>query len=112
MDKNPTTNPDIRIVENWGRIKNNVFLADVVDFMIEIGIITPDQWMDIKHRQISDPQKMEEFLYLLQKQEPEALICFVKALRKAGYNSVADQLDGGLNTTGTCTYNDGHLNFL
>ncbi|XP_061195269.1 trichohyalin-like [Saccostrea echinata] len=99
MDKNRkiiinNNKDELKIVSNWGQVKRNVKLSDVVDPLIEKGLITPDQWMDIKNRPISEPEKMEEFMYILLKQKSGALGIFLKALRNSGFHHVADELEG------------------
>ena len=83
-----------KIAANWGLVKRNVKLSDVVDPLIENGIITPDQWMDIKSRQVGEPEKMEEFLYILLKQKSEAFEVFKNSLRSTGFQHIADCLGG------------------
>ena len=83
-----------RLVSNWGMFKRNVTLSVVVDPLIENGIITPDQWMDIKHRQIGEPEKMEEFLYILVKQKSVAFEVFEDVLQQTGFQHVAECLKG------------------
>jgi hypothetical protein len=105
MDKNRkiiinNNKDEVRIVANWGHVKRNVRLAEVVDPLIEKGVITPDQWMDLKNRPISEPEKMEEFMYILLKQKSGALGVFMKALRSSGFHHIADELEGVSNSVG------------
>ena len=92
VHKDETTEQKIK--ENWGLVKRNVKLSDVVDPLIENGINTPDQWMDIKTRQVGEPEKMEEFLYILLKQNSKAFKVFKDALRATGFQHIADCIEG------------------
>ena len=85
VHKDETTEQKIR--ENWGLVKRNVKLSDVVDPLIENGIITPD-------RQVGEPDKMEEFLYNLLKQNSKSFKVFKDALRATGFQHIADCMEG------------------
>ena len=111
MDKNRKTYTENegKIAKNWGYIKRNVKLSDVVDPLIENGIITPDQWMGIKGSQVGEPEKMEECLYILLKQKSEAFDVFKYALRTSGFLHIADCLGESSSDKGTTHFN---INFL
>lgn len=69
-----------KIIENWVKIKDSFFANDLAGELIQKEIITPDQWIDIKSRPKTDPDKIDEFLCIVQKQKPAAHDVFVKIL--------------------------------
>lgn len=84
-----------KLIENWGNVKRNVKLADVVDPMIENNIVSLGLWTDLRDNKQSEKDRMEEFmLKIFNKDNPEAIEIFVEALRKNGYKSTADSISG------------------
>lgn len=85
------------LIENWGYVKRNVKLADVVDHLIENEIISLEQWSDLKkNTNLTEKERMEEFMMdNFKKDNPENIRIFLEALRKNGYKQVADFIDGG-----------------
>ena len=82
------------LTNNWGLVKQSVVLNHIVDPLIEKRIISVDQWMDLKNKSMTEPERMEELLYILLKSKPESVSIFLKALRNKGYKHIADELDG------------------
>lgn len=38
-----------KFIENWGNVKCNVKFVDVVDFLIEKGIVSLELWVDLRN---------------------------------------------------------------
>lgn len=85
---------EIKILKHWGLLKKTVVISNVIDPLIEKGIITPEKWMTIKKSQKFDNDIVEDFLYLLLKSHPDAYEVFLKTLKSRGYSHVASQLEG------------------
>lgn len=82
------------LTNNWGLVKQSVVLNHIVDPLIEKRIISVDQWMDLKNKSMTEPERMEELLYILMKSKPASVSIFLKTLRNKGYQHIADELDG------------------
>ncbi|XP_071140369.1 chromosome partition protein Smc-like [Mytilus edulis] len=82
------------LTKHWGLVKQSVVLNHIVDPLIENHVISVDQWMDLKNRRMTEPERMEELLYIILKSKQDSVFIFLKALRKRGYKHVADELDG------------------
>lgn len=84
-----------KLIENWGNVKRNVKLAEVVDPLIQKGIVSLELWADLRNNYQSEIDRMEEFmLKIFNKDNPEAIEIFVEALRKNGYISTANSISG------------------
>lgn len=92
------------LTKHWGLVKQAVVLHHIVDPLIENSVLTVDQWMDLKNRRISEPERMEELLYIMLKSRHDAVSYFLKALKQKGYKHVADELEGKLTTQTATTY--------
>lgn len=83
-----------KLLENWGNVKRNVKLAEVVDPLIQKGIISLDQWSDLKNANLTEKERMEDFMMnTFKKDNPEAIRIFLETLRKNGYKQIADSID-------------------
>ncbi|KAH3876884.1 myosin heavy chain, skeletal muscle-like [Dreissena polymorpha] len=87
---------EIKILKHWGILKKSLKLADVIDPLIEKGMFSPAQWMELKRNGKSDPDTVEDFLYMLIKSSSENYIIFIEALKSHGYSHLASQLEGHL----------------
>lgn len=85
------------LIENWGYVKRNVKLADVVDHLIQKDIISIEQWSELKkNTNLTEKERMEEFMMdFFKKDNPEVIRTFLEALRENQYEHVADLIDGG-----------------
>ena len=92
------------LTKNWGLVKQSVILNHIVDPLIEKHIISVDQWMDLKNRHMTEPERMEELLYILLKSEQDSVSIFLKALRNKGFKHIADELDGKFTSYPSTTY--------
>lgn len=97
-----------KIIENWVKIKDSFFANDLSGELIRKGIITPDQWIDIKSRPKTDPDKIDEFLCIVQKQKPAAHDDFVKILTEKQFDWNTN-LNGASIVRGQCTYLNSNL---
>lgn len=79
------------------------FANDLEGELIQKKIITPDQWIDIKSRPKTDPDKIDEFLCIVQKQKPAAHDVFVKILTEKNFDWNTN-LNGASIVRGQCTY--------
>ena len=88
------TNDETKILKHWGYLKKTLHLSHIMDPLIEKGVCTPDRWMALKAKNISEAERVEEFLYTLLKGKPEIYSIFLVALKSRGYTQVANQLEG------------------
>lgn len=99
---------DFEIIENWVKIKDSFFANDLSGELIRKGIITPDQWIDIKSRPKTEADKIDEFLCIVQKQKPAAHDDFVKILTEKQFDWNTN-LNGASIVRGQCTYLNSNL---
>lgn len=92
------------LTKHWGLVKQAVVLHHIVDPLIERNVLTVDQWMDLKNRRISEPERMEELLYIILKSRHDSVDLFLKALKQKGYKHIADELEGKLTPHTATTY--------
>lgn len=84
-----------KFIENWGNVKRNVKLADVVDPLIEKGIISLELWADLRNSNQSENKRMEDFMMkTFNENNIEAIRTFVEVLKTNGYRSTADSISG------------------
>lgn len=88
------TKDETKILKNWGYLKKTLNLAHIMDPLIEKGIFTPDYWMALKSKNITEAERVEEFLYSLLKGKSDTYSIFLVALKSRGYTQVANQLEG------------------
>ncbi|KAL4224247.1 hypothetical protein ACF0H5_017700 [Mactra antiquata] len=94
-DKNRLEPKDeMKILKHWGFLKKTLVIGQIVDPLIEKGIVTPEQWMNLKRNEKSDQDTVEDFLYFLLKCKHDAYNVFLQALKSRGYGNVANQLEG------------------
>lgn len=86
MDEDQNDTALKKIIDNWDKIKNSLFASELSGPLIQERIITPEQWMDIKSRPKSDPDKIDEFLCIVKKQNPATHDAFVKILTEKGFD--------------------------
>lgn len=83
-------------LSNWGLIKRSVKLSDVVDPLIEKGIISVEQWSDLKKAPMTESERMEDFMInFIQKGDSENLNVFRGSLKVNGFPGIAEILEGG-----------------
>lgn len=85
---------EMKILKNWGLLKKTLILGQIVDPLIEKGILTPEKWMSLKTNSRTEQDNVEEFLYHILKCKHDAYGSFIGALRSRGYSHVANQLEG------------------
>ena len=56
---------EVKVLKNWGVLKRQLVLGQIIDPLIEKGIYSPDEWQALKNKQVSEPEKVEDFLYHL-----------------------------------------------
>ena len=88
------TKDETKILKNWGFLKKTLNIAHVIDPLIEKGIFTPHYWMTLKSKNMSEAERVEEFLYSLLKGKSDSYSIFLVALKSRGYTQVANQLEG------------------
>ena len=88
------TKDETKILKHWGYLKKTLNIAHIIDPLIEKGVYTPDYWMALKSKNISEAERVEEFLYALLKGKPDIYSIFLVALKSRGYTQVANQLEG------------------
>lgn len=71
------------IHKKWGEIKKNLIVADVIDPLIEAGVVGVDRWLEMKKIR-SEIEKVEELLVILTKQ-PSSIPIFHKALKNKNH---------------------------
>lgn len=86
MDEDQNDTALKKIIDNWVKIKNSLFASELSGPLIQERIITVEQWMDIKSRPKSDPDKIDEFLCIVKKQNPATHDAFVKILTENGFD--------------------------
>lgn len=83
-------------LSNWNLINRSVKLSDVVDSLIEKGIISEEQWSDLKKAPMTESERMDDFMInFIQKGDRENLNVFRGALKVNGFPSIAEILEGG-----------------
>jgi hypothetical protein len=85
---------EIKILKHWGLLKKTLHVGNIIDPLIEKGIVTPEKWMEFKRSHKTDQDSVEEFLYLLLNCKHDAYDVFLKVLRSRGYGHLANQLEG------------------
>lgn len=50
---------------HWKTLKSDVRMSDIVDPLIEQGVLTPNEWEDIKRRNNVERDRTEDFLHFL-----------------------------------------------
>ncbi|XP_045173436.2 cingulin-like protein 1 [Mercenaria mercenaria] len=94
MDRNRLHPKDeMKILKHWGLLKKTLNIAQIIDPLIEKGVITPERWMKLKRNQKTDQDTVEEFLYFLLKSHHDAYEIFLKSLKSREYGHVANQLE-------------------
>ena len=80
------------IHKNWGMIKQQLNIADVIDPLIEAGVAEIDRWVEIRKIK-SEIEKVEELLLILTK-KPWSIPIFHKALKSRNASLAVDlQID-------------------
>lgn len=75
-----------QIISNWGLIKRTIRVIDVINPLIEAGVIDPGRWITLKkNSQLVEEEKVEEILHILirEKQNPKDICVFYDALKTA-----------------------------
>lgn len=85
---------ELKILKNWGTLKKNVAVGHIIDPLIEKGVYTPEQWMDLKSKRATPSEQIEELLYHILKSKSDTYEVFIGALKSRGYAHVANQLEG------------------
>ena len=85
---------EMKILKHWGLLKKTLHVGNIIDPLIEKGIVTPEKWMELKRNHNSEQDSVEEFLYLLLNCQPAAYDIFLKVLKSRGYGHLATQLEG------------------
>nr|XP_022300951.1 uncharacterized protein LOC111109159 [Crassostrea virginica] len=90
------------IHKNWGVIKKQLIVEDVIDTLIEKGVVAVDTWMEMKKKK-SEKDKVEELMSILLMQ-PNYIPIFQKALKKTK-NCLAKELEfhGDVDSSENCT---------
>lgn len=87
MDK-----PDkLRITKNWGTLTSDLDDKDIVDYLIQDSILTPDDVEEIKSKAVRR-SCVQELLTKLMRKGPRAYACFREALQHH-YPWLVKQLD-------------------
>lgn len=76
------------IHKNWGTIKKKLIVADVIDQLIEAGVVEVDRWMEMKKIR-SEIEKVEELLVILTK-KPTSIPVFHRALKNKNHPLATD----------------------
>jgi len=80
--------------KHWGFLKTNFILKYISDALIQDGVITPADWMNLKQKYTVNSEMNEEFLFTLHNEKLDCFPKFVKALRVNSFGHVADVLEG------------------
>ncbi|KAK3610564.1 hypothetical protein CHS0354_009000 [Potamilus streckersoni] len=76
----------------WRTIKSSLSMRQIIDFLIEEGVISPDEWEGIDKNNASEMDKTHEFLLYLLKQPADAYGNFIKVLNKRNYSYLVEKL--------------------
>ena len=84
-----------KIVQNWGYIKRSIRVNDVIDHLIQEGVVPLSEWKILKEKQVLEEKKVEDLLYIIQEQtqNPEAICIFRDALIKSNYDELVSCLN-------------------
>lgn len=83
---------EVSLVNNWGLIKREVLVDSVVDSMIESAIVTTEEWRVVKNKHITESDKVEDLLFLIQKRGSDAIKILPNILENAGYYHITEAL--------------------
>ena len=72
----------------WGTIKQNLIVADVIDQLIEEGVVEVDRWLEMKKIR-SEIDKAEELLVILIR-KPSSIPVFYRALKNTNHPLAAE----------------------
>ena len=74
--------------EKWGRIKHTLIVTDVIDPLIEAGVVEVDRWVEMKKIR-SEIDKAEELLVILTR-KPSSIPVFYRALKNTNHPLAAE----------------------
>lgn len=77
-----------KIHERWGMIKNTLIVRDVIDPLIEAGVVEVDRWVEMKKIR-SEKDKAEELLVILTR-KPSSIPVFYRALKDKNHSLATD----------------------
>lgn len=85
------------ISKNVCRLKGTINVKDIIDYMIQTNVITLDEWMGLKRKQIPETERTEEFLWILTKSNEDKFEHFLESLLQNGsydlYNDLKKERD-------------------
>ena len=85
MSEDITQHNTEEIRKNYGKIKKGLIVDDVIDQLIDDGVVSIEKWHEIKR---SDKDKVEEVLQILWN-KPRVIPIFHKALKNNNHESLA-----------------------
>ena len=78
-----------KIQKNFRNLKHAIVAKHIADVLIESGALSLEDWETLKHKPLSEPDRMEELLFRIIKYNREHYVSFLRALVHAGKSSIA-----------------------
>lgn len=65
-NKSGLTEKEIEVLrKHWRSLKRDIRMRDIIDTLIQDGVLKPSDWEDIKKKHVPEKEKTEEFLFLM-----------------------------------------------